>query len=597
MFPEVIIVDTQVGTLAAILTALEYLLSTLSALSIRAAMHGFWLVGLHRGGKAPLDTQNRTRRSTHKDILGALIGIWLVVGVALVESNLQVGIKMSRTPENSTACVSVYGRYRVNRVYRNVPPYRTTVEPWVLRVASMLDCKSVGIASVGVGGWIDALGIRQNMSAPTCDHNAVNVDQGEVALNMSSFRLEKEYFKFDLDENPSISLFPDDTANLGKDNSRTKYEGSGVCSQKGISNFFYGVSFKLETVFASGLNMSFGLHERVCALHNSLPVRAIPKDQVTPCLTGGKRAINVTCVRHSLLSSQIHSTVLKNVSALFVGSGIGGMSYGCPWAKVLQEYTFIDPEIVTGIVPDSRASLPVLLMLSARAIDGYCERTVGLLGQAALLYSADAVWRNDALAALDRRKRYYAYLIAVSSTQFPLDWVSGEESAMGEDGCFVHEVREATEIPVDWRFWTLMCGLLCVVIVMVMGAAFRLLYTGESWTVGSAQWSLRRLLEEGKVDGNVLVEVVEVDGPKERRIIQKLSCQGYELNKGITKQEKGRKTTEKYEYRVRMMRRKDESSDQEKGEGCVFDTEEELRDCEIMELDVEKTGTSTIKPP
>lgn len=555
MFPSVIIVDIAVGTLAALLTTLEYFLSALSALSIRAALHGFWLLGLHRGGRASIDTQTRLRRSNRKDIVSAIIGIWLVVGVALVESNLQVGIQMSPSPTNSTECVSVYGKYRADRVYMNVPPYHTTVEPWILRVASMLECGNAGIATIGVGDSSDASGVRRNMSAPVCDHTAVGIASGEVAINISSLRVERELFKSDKDRTSAIILFPDDADNLGKDNSRIKREGSGVCGQNGISNFFYGSLFKAETVFMSGMNMSFGLHEYICALHGSTSKHVLPKYQADACVTRGKGILNVTCIRNGLSPAQIHSTMLEKVSALFVGGGIGAMSYACPWAKVLQEYTFIDPTVIKEVVPDTKASLPVLLVLSARAIDGYCERTIGLLGQAALLYSADAVWRNDDLATMEPRKRYYAYLMAVSSSQFPLNKIGGDESPMGNDGCFVREVEAVTEIPVDWRLWILFCGLMCVTIVMIIGAGFRLVYTGESWEVGSAQWSLRRLLEEERKESKALVEVVEVGGGDESvPVLQRLYLPTRRISKQNVEQEDRQRTAERYVYRVRTIR-------------------------------------------
>lgn len=94
-------VSIPVGTMAAIMTGLEYLLSVLCGLSLRASVHGFWLIGLHRGGEASLTGATHLRRAFIRDMLVTLIGIWLVTGVALVESNLRGGFSVDDNVVNS----------------------------------------------------------------------------------------------------------------------------------------------------------------------------------------------------------------------------------------------------------------------------------------------------------------------------------------------------------------------------------------------------------------------------------------------------------------------------------------------------------------
>lgn len=490
-----ITVPLAVGTMAAILTAIEYILSTLSAFSVRAAMHGFWLIGLHRGGTATLDTRERLKQAFRKDIAGAVLGIWLVLGVALVESNLTEGVHLSQDPVNSTACVSMFGNFEPRRLKVDTPPYRTTVEPWVLKTAKILGCGKSGITSVGVGGATDSSGNKQNMSAPACADAPVYLRSRVIEAKLNAIKVESFYMQPQLPKSESFLIFPHNCIGMGTGITHlfTEKEGLGPCGDRGISHFFTSGTPTLQTTYLHYLNASRTLHDRICMQHGNKSVRTVSDNTVNACISG--QTINGACLLNRAPEELIHTYRATNVSALFTGRDVKAQSYACPNVMVEQKYVFISPLFISKLNKRTEASLNVLVVLSASPIEGICEPTVNVLGQAALLYTADAWWREDTLSKYDKQTLYHAYMMAVSSSQFPLNHVAGTESATVNGSCYVRPVTAVTEIALDWRLFLLMSGIACSFLVITVGIVFRLIYTGESWKVGSAHWSLSHLLE------------------------------------------------------------------------------------------------------
>lgn len=488
-----ITVPLAVGTMAAILTAAEYILSTASALCIRAAMHGFWLVGLHRGGTASLDTGERLKRTFTKDIAGALLGIWLVFGVALVESNLKEAFQIVNKEVNSTDCVSMFGKYKPTRIKLDTPPYRTILEPWVLQVAKKNQCGEDGIASVGVGGATDVYGNKKNMSAPVCVDKHLRVDSQLIQATLTVIKVQKFFFTPHVPDSESYVLFPHSCEGIGKRiDHLANSEGKGPCGRQGISSFFNCASPTLQTTHVHYLNASKALHDEKCIQHGEKSLRGVPNDTVRECIQA--RSINGKCLLARAPKELIHTFRSSRASALFLGQDIGSQAYACPNAIVEEKYVFIDPSFISQLGNSATPKLKLLVVLSARVAKGGCEPTVNVLGQAALMYTADAGWRRDELSKYDKRTLYHAYMMAVSSSQFPLNHVEGKESATINGSCYIKPVTGVTEIAWDWRLFLLVSGLVCSILIIAAGAVFRLIYTGESWEVGSAHWSLSHLL-------------------------------------------------------------------------------------------------------
>lgn len=516
-FPP-ITVRIELGTLAALLTALEYFLSLLSSLSARAAVHGLWLVGLHRGGEARLDTQARTRRIFRRDALVAILGIWLVIGVALVESNLQHAVHVLKTRVPSPLCVSVYGKFDPQRVYLHTPPYRTIVEPWVLDIARDLGCGLTGLASVGVGGTTDIKGQKRGMFAPICADKRVDVAGGAVTVRMRIAKYHKLGLVPRLGHSGGFILFPHRKTGLGKgvDGLGALGEGNGPCGDNGISAYMFVMPGHYETVKVQSDNMTKTVMDSICSLHSvSQRVDVLPDPIVSSCKSKSPRDLDIGCLRSKAERRFIKHVKVPNVSALFLGETVNSTSYACTSTTVKYEYVFINPRFVHKGHPEAKPRLPVLVPTILTALTGHCERTIAPLAQAALLYSADSEWQQDDLAVIPRITRFHAYLIAVSSSQFPLNTVHNSESPKAPNGkCLLRQVANCTDIPTDWRLGILVSGFVVVSAVVLTGLVFRFRFKGEAWNVGSAKWSFERLLakqENGGKRKTARVEIIPVD--------------------------------------------------------------------------------------
>lgn len=514
---DVIVSRIPLGTLAALLTALEYVLSTISALCARAAIHGIWLVGLHRGGTAPFDEKHRTWRSVRKDILTTILGVWLVIGVALVEASLRTSVRVRDDIVDSDKCVSVFGKYNPLRVEDMRPPYRTTVEPWVMTVAQSIACGNRGIASVGVGGTTDIAGNKEDLFGPTCAQDEVDLAKDNVEVSLTIIEIGDTYLKLEYEHSNVYQLLPHNATGLGKDEKSVglRDEGKGPCGERQISSYYARTDVGFETLSVTSANVSYAVHQKICTLHGEKPIQVLSNDVISECVDVPDGKVQIDCARQKARNDQVFHVEIEDVNALFVGMTIDDPAYACTSAIVRVEYIFMHPKLINDAILADKgkvqypAQFPVIIPVKVRALSGHCERTIAPLGNAALIYNADAEYRKDALMDLDRKTRYYAHMMAVSSSQFPLHTITGEESATANGKCLVHLVDMVTEIPKDWRLALLFAGLGTTAIVIIAGIGLRIFFNGESWRIGSAQWSLSRLLDE-KGNGEKKTAVVEV---------------------------------------------------------------------------------------
>lgn len=509
MREAVITVALPLGTAVAIITTLEYLLSTFAALCTRATVHGLWLLRLHRGGELPIDTQHRTRRRFQKDLISFVLGIWLVAGIALTESNLREGYRIREESKRSSLCVSVFGNFDPERVKDLVPPYRVTVEPWVVSVATRLKCP-MGISSVGVGGATDSLGNKRNLSAPACSENKVNTSYGLVKADIGEVELEDGMVEPELGRTEAFMLFPLFPANLGLGIDRVglEDEGNGICGEVGISGVFWSLGGDYRTTLTNAMNISFAVHERICQEYGRLSRSIIPlgDDEVRSCAESNH--LNISCVRSGAGDGNIHTVDIPDVAALTVPGNLFNASYACIPATARVEFVFISAGVAEEMMEDGRTKLPVLLIMRVTIVEGDCERTIAGLAHAALLYTADSEWREDALSNLPRKIRFHAYLMAVSASQFPLHILRAPENPQGKK-CMIRDVFTVTEILVDWRVWFLFAGLVAVAVVVLVGGVMRFLFV-SCWGVGSAEWSLAQVVQGGG-DSGFAVEIVRGD--------------------------------------------------------------------------------------
>lgn len=518
------VVKLPVGTVAALLTSCEYLLSTIAALSARAAVHGSWLYNLHRGGEANIGVAARMKRNIRKDIIGSVIGIWLVISVALVESNLYASVVVSSSLVVSPMCVSTSYPFDIALFEDLVPSMRAVVEPWVIGVVDTLQCQG-GLATIGGGAGTDIYGKKKNMSAPVCDQSVV-IPPERISIKLSRVHLSAKQIVYRPTETAFFEIIPYSSRGIGSDIPRLgpEYEGEGPCGSKGISTYLAGLRHGWITLHANAHNVSVSVMESVCRQHLG-PVIPIPSDLAERCSNLKVKELDLSCVYTQTSKENIHSAAIGDTSAIFIGESSADPSYACLNASIRIDYVFLPAMMFTKMAPPILVTMPVLVPLRVAATSGYCERTVHVLGRAALVYSANAEWLNSELSELDRRSRYHAFMIAVSSSQFPLANIHSSlprssvgDYAESDTPCLLRGVSDVTLVPWDWCLWLLILGVSVACITMIVGLALRLIFAGESWKVGSAQWSLTRLfndtgLADPFAENSVVVQVIpgEVD--------------------------------------------------------------------------------------
>lgn len=522
------VVRLPVGTVAALLTSCEYLLSTIAALSARAAVHGSWLYNLHRGGEASISVAARMKRNIRKDIIGSIIGVWLVISVALVESNLYASVIVSRSLVVSPSCVSTSHPFDVGLFEDLIPSMRAVVEPWVVGVVDTLNCQG-GLATIGGGAGTDIYGKKKNMSAPVCDQSVV-IPPEQISIRLSRLHISSKQIVFRPTETAIFEIIPYSTKGIGSAVPRLgpDYEGQGPCGAKGISTYLAGLRHGWITLYANAHNVSVSVMESVCEQHLA-PVAPISFDLADRCSNLKSKEIDLSCIYTQTSQDDVYSAVIRDTSAIFVGKSSLDPSFACLNASIRIDYLFLPAKIFTQMSPPIAVTMPVLVPVKVAAVSGYCERTVHVLGRAALVYSADAEWLHSELRELDRRTRYHAFMIAVSSSQFPLANIlnslpeaSVSSAAKIDEPCLLRGVSEVTLVPWNWCLWLLILGVSVSCIFMVVGLALRLFFAGESWRVGSAQWSLTRLfndtgLADPFAENSVFVQVVhEEDGSPSR---------------------------------------------------------------------------------
>lgn len=563
-----IVAFIKLGTLAALLTALEFVLGVISSLSARAFLHGIWLSRLHRGATEQISSSVRDRRAIRKSALATLLGIWLVIGVALVESNLQEGVQVKSESFNSSRCVSMSAKIKPKRVLNHTPPIRATLERWVLKAASQLRCESTGIDTVGVGGTTDSFGARHDMFAPTCAEKKLEPKKIVSKPGVSEF--EGDGLFTEMGDGEGFTLFPHDGMDLGFEKERN--EEGGVCAKVGLSSYMHALPGQFETEFAHTMNMTATVHERICKLHGKRDHLVVPDATTDPCVIDDEfELLDIQCLRGRVRDNYVNVVELNEMSALFVGANSTAPSFVCLNATIRYEYVLISAVITVRGDDQSGVLFPVIVPTTVSPLTGHCERTVAPLGQAALMYTMNAEWTKDELTRVPRVTLYHAYMMAVSSSQFPFASLRDKESAMENGQCLVRAVVPVTEIPTDWRLAILFSGLLVVVVLTVIALIFRLWFSGEAWSVGSAHWSLNKLLGDGLCRKEALIEVIEVSpfdspatpvmtGSRAGAILHKVTAPLREPASALSKQGSNPLSGRVFEYRLRTVQ-SDDSDD------------------------------------
>lgn len=444
-----------------------------------------------------------------------------------MESSLQPGISIQQQLVHSEFCVSVNARMTSDRVSRHKPPFRVTIEPWCLYTAQMLGCR-YGIATVGVGGSTDSSGMKQNMTAPSCVQQPLELST--VFVEVKQLMVAKTGFHLLMRHSSGYLILPHNNTSLG---TSLEYvgplgEGKMHCGNIQVS----GYAIAPFTVFQSRQyhlsNITNAIHQQMCQIHGDTPLKVIDTNRTDACafrlgkIQKGKpiNGLHVDCLAKTATAEESFQLTLPNVAALFVSNDTESANFACLQASLKVEYIFVHHKLIAEAFARGRFDttpgprFPLLIPTKISVIDGICQRTIAPLAQAALFFSTETEWEQSSLASINRTDRFYAYMMAVSAGLFPLNNLPSPERSTDSDGtCMVRPVKNVTFVPRNWRLYLLCIGLLLAFLTIVIAIAFRCFYTGESWKVGSAHWSLARLLENGEQSNReTIIELVDVSG-------------------------------------------------------------------------------------
>lgn len=514
-----VFLSAPVTTVAAILTVFEFFIGTLSAILARSTIHGFALLVLHLKGSLTLTKKARHHRKLLKDLSSFLIGVWIAIGIALVESGLETSYRISEETTSPEFCVRLDTQFPQDVFAEVQPPRSVRAQEWGLEVSRNIGCGNNGLMTVYRGVNYDSLGQVKELFAPRCATPESGFG-GTAALNNSKAILKtliyaRPSFQFERGFTPLFEVIPYSIKELFENfrDSNVSAARPDVelfsCMAKNISSYTMFLRRRWATDQLESADAHDIIHHRLCQAHES-SVDVIPTDKVGTCFSPRQRQIDSDCVRSVMRSLNMtsHSTVLSNVTALFGGQFENSSSYACVDATVRYTYTFMDTKAFIGGAILNRK--PVLLPLSVEAITGTCERGIHFYSRAALLHSAAAEWENNIYVQLDRTVRYHALLLMTAETMLPS---VSTESYIDADSrnCTLRRISSGTQVEKNWKLWVLISGLVVCGVVMMAGLMSRVLFRGNSWRVGTTEWSLERYMEReyGRVRTISTVETQE----------------------------------------------------------------------------------------
>lgn len=539
-----IVLYKSLGWVAAMLTVFEYFLGIFTALAARACLHGLWLLQLQKDGKTIVSTQSLARRRLWRDIVLTTLGIWLLVAVALVENGLESTFFVSKHAKASKYCMRLDRPIRPQLSREVIPTMDYSVEPWIVVSSQKIVCGpnaeeirySSAIGTIGVGGRININGEKVDMYAPSCIKNgAINPSSVKVALR--TLRVDSNRIVMVSRLTKVAEIIPYSTNRINQsemvEDHRSYTEATeGPCISRNISALRTAPSRRWRSRYAQSRRVMQAVHDSICESHptNLSETRSLRINEVQDCGIEGDRIheLNLHCIRSRIenisafenvpISKLVFNVQLQNVSFLSFGMDRVDPSYACVDSTVSVQYTVIDHDFFPAIKSTCTPKHPVIVHLGYEVISGHCERTVHALARAALMNSADAEWRKTEFSMLDRIKRYYLFLMSLSSSLYPLSNVDVQPNDV-RSPCMVHEVRSITILQNDWTLYFLISALLISILLLLGAFIFRFYFSSSSWEIGSGNWSLEQIQKDDMGSGTQQYENVDLEivvGPPNR---------------------------------------------------------------------------------
>lgn len=482
-------IGLQVGSTAAYLTLIEFVLGTIAAFCLRPIVSVAWTSNLHRIGSVPLAS---IQLGTRREMLAVLFGTCVAVAVSLVENNLTSVFGITSLTPTSQLCANMSRNTRPGTIFFNNDPFNFLVDDISIDIASQRECAfGIELLDFGTNGTV---------LAPRC-RGPKKIDFPSVIpgpLFMWTFDLfDDTIIRSAL---PFAILVPQDLNRKHYVNSFEDVDQIEPCRKHGIGYYpfiIYDAGFNWKNVD----DVSIASHAlgQVCELHSSNESIFLGSTNATA------EALNKECVRFDDFSQtclsnivsnkqfskpeyrqvpvenvSIHSVTLTRMSGLFDVEYSNDWSafVACTDATVQYDYVLVSENFIfhyRSQWPGERSQYRgMVIPMNISVLDGKCENTLHKIGLPAVVYSALSNWTNSTMSKFSssttHQIRLHAHLISMARFFYRHEEILEDSDQSNSSECVLDSVQSATRVNMDAPFYFLCFTIiLCVLLVCIVG--------------------------------------------------------------------------------------------------------------------------------
>lgn len=498
---SVITIFLTVGSVAAMFTALEFILSTIAVFAVRPTLSGLLLCRLYLQRRIKIRRSSLRRIGLRRELLTIILAAWFAAATVFVEQSL-TGAEVVTSIEvaNHSRCRPLNVPYVDDLMHVVRPSVRLVLDTWSSSIAPQLGCTD-GITTLDFG---DTRGVQDdsNSLAPECYNppppaRRTALENG--SLEPSIVRMQYGYWTGVEPLHVMFMLVPYELSQKRKAHANHYdpiYEIE-ECVEKGIASFPQRHYYQWHIKDIDDYAVSLSVLQELCVKHGNESVAPISDSLFKEC-TGNNTLTFLPCITRT--ASLIHTIDLPNMSAIFIDTineNVESTSVCCTDAVFRLHYVFVSTDVTIDLLglPENttlhqgeqynalQRGFSIPLITRVDTLKGTCEPTLHALGLNALIYAANAEWKGqDTLLTLPRQQRYHAYMVSLARLHFPLD-----ELTEYYGHCNLREVHTATHLQKDWKLGMLaVVTALCVVLV---ACAFvcRCMFPRQAWRVATPE--------------------------------------------------------------------------------------------------------------
>lgn len=507
-----IVIPISTGNVAAILTALEFIIASAVVYCIDSFLSSVWILRLKKKKKLTINEKTSKYHNTRKEILSFIIGIIFVISVAFVESGLVEKRTITNKIQYSDLCATMSEDYNPNLLKKTKPPVSFKLDTISQEIASNLDCPfGIDTLEFGAESFIQSGTIP--FYVPNCAASPAPVLSHS---NMSKFFVNEIVF----DEHLMFSEFFQSPFYIIPNNISANFREARLelevgqlqkaepCEARNLSSIAY-VAEEWKSTEVDDLHIARLILERICNQHDESAVPISDSDLPNDC-RGGSQIINITCLRTFATTNEgmAQSVELQDVSLLMVlgdeAENFNAKGYACTDSTVMYEYVLV-PESVVLSGSSNKKYMIVPTSISIKS--GRCEFSPHAVGIGAVIYAARTTWYsdlNEILSDLTHHQRYYAYLMAIARSYYPyFDLYSSH--AVNRTACQFRIAGSGTVIQIQWIFIVMICAFILSVVAIIVAVLLSIFLPKQSFRFYSDVRHLTALLSKHNCYGSIFV--------------------------------------------------------------------------------------------